>query len=64
MDDSKLKRQEKKNLDRPKVYAKQRMQLDKKKQKTKNYNKQISNQFLTATPEAGLEILFFTQYKS
>lgn len=63
MDDSKLKRQEKKNLDRPKVYAKQRMQLDKKKQKTKNYNKRISNQFLTATPE-GLEILFFTQYKS
>lgn len=63
MDDSKLKQQEKKNLDRPKVYAKQRMQLDKKKQKTKNYNKRISNQFLTATPE-GLEILFFTQYKS
>lgn len=63
MDDSKLKRQEKKNLDRPKVYAKQRMQLDKKKQKKKNYNKRISNQFLTATPE-GLEILFFTQYKS
>lgn len=63
MDDSKLKRQEKKNLDRPKVYAKQRMQLNKKKQKTKNYNKRISNQFLTATPE-GLEILFFTQYKS
>lgn len=63
MDDSKLKRQEKKNLDRPKVYAKQRMQLDKKKQKQKNYNKRISNQFLTATPE-GLEILFFTQYKS
>ena len=63
MDDSKLKRQEKKNLDRPKVYAKQRMQLDKKKKKKKNYNKRISNQFLTATPE-GLEILFFTQYKS
>lgn len=63
MDDSKLKRQEKKNLDRPKVYAKQRMQLDKKKQKTKNYNKRISNQFSTATPE-GLEILFFSQYKS
>ena len=40
MDDSKLKRQEKNNLDRPKVYAKQRMQLDKKKKK-----KIITNEF-------------------
>ena len=42
MDDSKLKRQEKKNLDRPKVYAKQRMQLDKKKNKKQ---KIITNEF-------------------
>ena len=60
MDDSKLKRQEKKNLDRPKVYAKQRMQLDKKKQKTKNYNKRISNQFFNSDSRGIRNTLFYS----